>query len=541
MNDGRAASRLVACPRAQLPRLRFASADACAKKFNKTSRLIFALIIAVFAAARFWQLTAYGLFSDEVFSAETIHHSWHEMQRAIIADIVHPPLFYYLLKAWVTAGDSLLWMKLFPVLFSLLAIIPFVLLGCELKLRPLTINLALFLMAVNEYLVNYAQELRMYSLLLLLVTTSMWLFARLINAEGRALLVQLALFAANLLMVYTHYYGWLIVAGELLFLILRRRDRLWWFGGSIVLLVVGFFPWTFAVVEAAYDKGGLGPNLRWNTRPTATDFFQHYVTLNGPVYTSWRAYATVFSTVVFFAPILWWAWRCLREARPAKRSNQVESQPEATTEGRPCMNSGDVLLWLALLAVGPSLVAFTASYLIAQSVWGSRFLIVVAPAYLLLIAIAATTIELQVLRRVAVTLVAAWGALSGALQLTHRDKISWQPLVERMIQQTMKQSDDVQVYTRQGVVGTTVQYYLNQAGDGRLRVAYVDDFAEIDDAQFWIAFIRYGHDTGLRPDETFAGRGDALGEAIEARAPGHRVIFIPVRRDGNQREVPLSR
>src|SRR5690349_8740365 len=42
------------------------------------------LIVFLFAALRLWRLTADGLFSDEVFSAETVHLSWPDMQRAII-------------------------------------------------------------------------------------------------------------------------------------------------------------------------------------------------------------------------------------------------------------------------------------------------------------------------------------------------------------------------------------------------------------------------------------------------------------------------
>ena len=214
--------------------------------------------------------------------------------------------------------------------------------------------------------------------------------------------------------------------------------------------------------------------------------------------------------MIFFAPVLWRAWRLLKTER-------------------------NVLLWLALLAFLPSVVAFAASYLLAQSVWGSRFLIVVAPAYLLLVAVAATGVRPRRLRRIAVTLVAAWAALSGALQLTHRDRINWQPLVERMIQQETNSGERVPVYTRQGVTGTTIQYYLDRANEQRLNVRYVDDYGGIDEAHFWVAFIRYRHETGPLPSDTLAARGDALGEAIEADAPGHRVILIPVRRrEGGQ-------
>jgi Dolichyl-phosphate-mannose-protein mannosyltransferase len=525
MNDNLAAAPVIIDRRAERPRLEVAPANARTPAFSKSSRLVFTLIVLLFAALRLLKLTAYGLFSDEVFSAETVHRSWHDMQRAIVNDVVHPPLFYYLLKAWIIIGDSLLWMKLFPALFAVLAIIPFVLLGRELRLRAATINLALLLMAVNDYLISYAQELRMYSLLLLLVTASMWLFAKLVNAREPAINVQLALLATNLLLVYTHYYGWLIVACEMLFLIFKRRDRLASFGISVAALAAAFFPWAFAVIEAAYDKGGLGPNLKWNTRPTATDFFQHYVTLNGAVFNSWRAYATLFSTVIFFTPILYWARRCLMRSSSAHRGSDVESG-EAESH---------VFLWLALLAFLPSVIAFAASYLLKQSVWGNRFLIIVAPAYLLLIAIAATRLRPRQLRHLVITLMVVWAALSGALQLTHRDKINWQSLVARLIEQEANQSGGLRVYTRQGVVGTTLQYYLDRANEQRLRVRYVDDYDDINEAQFWIAFIRYRHDSGPSPLDLFAARGDQLGEAIEADAPGHKVIFIPVRRrDGNR-------
>jgi hypothetical protein len=384
-------------------------------------------------------------------------------------------------------------------------------------------------MAVNEYLVGYSQELRMYSLLMLLATVSMWLFAKMINADRRALVVQLVLWATNLLLVYTHYYGWLIVGGEFLFVVIKRRDRLAANAASTAALAAAFFPWVFAVMGAAFAKGGLGPNLKWNTRPTATDLFQHYVTLDGPVYTSWRAAATAVSTVIFLAPVLVWLWQCVKaKGNRQKAIGKSDKQPNWLATNVNEASDGSLLLWLALLAFLPAIVAFAASHLFAQSVWGSRFLIVVAPAYLLLIAVAVTRLPSRALQTVAITLVALSALMSGALQLTHRDKINWQPLVARMIQQETTPADAVHVYTRQGVVGVTTQYYLNHANDERFHVQYVDDYADIDDAHFWLAFIRYRYETGPLPVEWFAAHGDQLGEAIEADAPGHQVIFVPV-------------
>ena len=43
------------------------------------------------------------------------------------------------------------------------------------------VNLALLLLAVNGYLIKYAQEVRMYSLLFFLSLCSLWLFFRFFN------------------------------------------------------------------------------------------------------------------------------------------------------------------------------------------------------------------------------------------------------------------------------------------------------------------------------------------------------------------------
>jgi hypothetical protein len=51
-----------------------------------------------------------------------------DLLAAVAADAVHPPLFYLLLKIWIGWGTSLLWLRLFPTLISVVAIAPFLLL-----------------------------------------------------------------------------------------------------------------------------------------------------------------------------------------------------------------------------------------------------------------------------------------------------------------------------------------------------------------------------------------------------------------------------
>jgi uncharacterized membrane protein len=131
-------------------------------------------LAALYIAARLWRLTASCLWFDEIFSVHAARHTWRGLQHFAAADLIHPPLFYALLKVWVAiGGESLLWLRLFPALTSIAALVPFLLLARELRLGTKGTALALLLLASNGYLIKYAQELRMYSLLLLLTLTSL--------------------------------------------------------------------------------------------------------------------------------------------------------------------------------------------------------------------------------------------------------------------------------------------------------------------------------------------------------------------------------
>ncbi|MCM3901341.1 MAG: glycosyltransferase family 39 protein, partial [Pyrinomonadaceae bacterium] len=155
--------------------IQFDNVDSASPFSGYSSVPIFALIAGVFIGARLWGLTASCLWFDEVFSVHATRHEWMSLLGFVAADIVHPPLFYALLKVWISiGGESLLWLRLFPMLTSIAVIIPLFLLCRELHLGATAINLSLLLMAVNGYLIKYAQEVRMYSLLLFLTVCSLW-------------------------------------------------------------------------------------------------------------------------------------------------------------------------------------------------------------------------------------------------------------------------------------------------------------------------------------------------------------------------------
>ncbi|MDQ2935924.1 MAG: glycosyltransferase family 39 protein, partial [Acidobacteriota bacterium] len=217
---------------------------------RRSSLLLFAPVVVLFVAARLWRLAASCLWFDEIFSVHAARHSWRDMMHFVAADIIHPPVFYALLKMWISVGgESLLWLRLFPALVSIAAIVPFALLCRELKISSGVMTLALLLMAVNGYLIKYAQELRMYGLLFFFSLCSLWLFLKFLNSEAGSKKQLLALLAINLLLVYTHYGGWILVGLEATTLLLWRRSRLRSFLVSAAILVLLYLPWLYEVAK----------------------------------------------------------------------------------------------------------------------------------------------------------------------------------------------------------------------------------------------------------------------------------------------------
>src|ERR1044071_3160782 len=125
--------------------------------------IAFVLVAATYVAVRFWDLNATCLWFDEIFSVHAAEHSWNSILDFVVLDLIHPPLFYLILKMWIAVGgEGLFWLRSLPVLFSIVAIIPVLLLCRELRLGFWTTLLTFFLSAVNGSLIKYAQEVRMY-------------------------------------------------------------------------------------------------------------------------------------------------------------------------------------------------------------------------------------------------------------------------------------------------------------------------------------------------------------------------------------------
>ncbi|HSE20111.1 MAG TPA: glycosyltransferase family 39 protein, partial [Pyrinomonadaceae bacterium] len=478
---------------------------------NKTEYravLIFILIAAVFVALRFWRLTSYGLWFDETFSLHAARLGSTELLKFVARDIVHPPLFYVALKGWITiGGESLLWLKLFPLITSILSIIPFVLLSRELRLKTSELNLSFFLFAVNPFLIYYAQELRMYSLLLCLVLWSLTLFLYFLNRHSK---FPYLLLVVNLLLIYTHYFGWFVVFAEFCYVLVRRRDRLNYFLILVLALGACYVPWALVVREALIERRGLGENLNWLSRPGLSELVWYYATLNGNLL---LRRTTALGFVLFATPVVVWIYRRWQSDDDFKL---------------------DFLLTFAFL---PAALAFIASYVLPQSIWGERYLIVASVAYLILVSSAALRLPLTQLRTIAVVLMICWAGVSCYRNAMHaRDRINWYELAQTMTN-VEPHNSKVTVYTDAEFVASPIRFSLTSLGEQRFEVIAGNDMfgrptrdiledASNDD-HFWMAY-RPGEQSSQSPQEFLRARGCTIDSEFNVSALTQKVIYFPV-------------
>lgn len=493
--------------------------------------LHFAAVIVLYVALRLHNLTAYSLSGGEVFIMNGVRQGWRAMMDYIIADIVHPPLFYVLVKIWIAlGGDSILWLKLLPVLIAIATLIPLVMLCEALGLRANERNLALFLMGVNGYLIHYAQEFRMYILLLFWATCSYWLFVVFLRQESAKWRIVAALTAVNLLMVYSHYYGWLVVASEFLFLLLWTRSKTRTFFLSTLLVAALFGVWALPVTRAAVALGGLEPNLDWIPTPTLASLGRLYATFNGLLSPPGSKIAGI---LLFGLPVAVWIGRALSDK--GARDGADSTIPRL----------------LLLFTIAPVSGVWLLSHVLPVAVWIERYFVFVAVPYLILVSVAVFRLRPRWLANVAIGSIIVWSGVAGAYHLVSNrnawegadlgSRIPWEHLARQMSEAEPSDGRQIPLYALSthslGVeigywsVALPMEYYWKAQKEDRFEVVYSRDLRSLltlaDREHFWVLFFESSELSRDTLQSTLATQGFEVGESFHFGQFG-RVVLLPV-------------
>ncbi len=222
-----------------------------------------ALLTAVSLALRVGGLRS-GYWIDEGISVGIASHPLTDIPRALVQD-GSPPLYYLLLHVWMEiAGTGEAATRALSLLFALIAV-PVSFWAGSATFDRRAGALAAAGAAGCPFLTYYAQETRMYSLVVVLSLAACASFV-LAFVRGRPRHVPLLGLWLTLLL-YTHNWGLFLTGGmAVAWLALRRRGTVETKPGALLAaaIALAYLPWLPTVVSQALDTAA-----PWSSRPGA--------------------------------------------------------------------------------------------------------------------------------------------------------------------------------------------------------------------------------------------------------------------------------
>jgi len=360
-------------------------------------------ILALAVLVRVWNLDKESLWFDEWGSL------WGISQPTMCEGLAcqtqnndNVPLYFVLQYYWAQCvGHDYTLVRLLSITFGVLSVALLFCIGRALHSNAAGLMAAL-LLAISPFAIRYSQELRPYALVLFLSLLSMYAILHLLR-EDRVRWWAFAL-AANLLLMWTHLFGFWLILLQGVLLVLLRRDRMrriaLWTGAHVLLML------PILLLVLSWDTIGQPPlhrGPRWLF--LALFFMDTYHLLTMPRFGllgATPAYARplqpVLARIVDIAlPSAWmlaalclllllsFALRMALQARRAPRGGAGSAipKPQATL----------LLLWF----IGPGVMLLAFSHLVIPA-FQSRYIIYCLPALYLIVSISVLTWRARLLR-----------------------------------------------------------------------------------------------------------------------------------------------
>lgn len=423
--------------------------------------LLFLLALAVGTAIRFWNLGGPTLWVDEANAYLTAKESLPTILSRLETDS-SPPLYYFLLHNWSALfGSSEVALRSLSVIFGV-ATIALVFFLARTVFSSRVAVWASFIVATSPVHILYSQQVRMYSLLPLLATASVFLLVRSAQTYRKGYLAAYVVVTA--LALYTHNFAlWLLPAH--LVLLLWRGD-LW----------KRPVPWlvAFAAVALAY-----APWIPTLSRQVANP--DHYAWF-AEFWNAWGTFVPVLFTLDSFSPA--GAHLGFTSLEPRAHYGIIPLTFAAlallglwrnfrTKGGLRSLEAA----WVPVLLFVPALCALAFSALSTPNYVPGRVDQMLFPAFAILVALGLCALPFQPLRVVLGLGLCVIGLVrAGVLHPSYGSR--WLDGNDRDLARAISEEvgpDDVVVFT--SLTRAPVEYYLEREGKSPRMLSYPRDSA----------------------------------------------------------------
>lgn len=375
-----------------------------------------------------------SLWYDEAFSLGIVDRPFGDALWRIANWEVNQSPFYLLLAGWWRVGETEVFLRLLAGVSTVLAVPAIFALGRRIADARVG-AVAAVLLAVHPMAISWGQQLRAYSLVLLMVILATLLLLRAVeDRDAHAPAVAYGALAA--IATYSHFFAALVIASHGLWLLLQRPfpTRLAVTSAAVYGLLTAPLAWYLVTLEE--------DPLHWVSGRTGSAIVEVGRALTGGTRWSVLAYS------VAAALGLWAVGRSVRSSTGSDR-------------WRPALPA----IWLLAPVAG-----VTASTATVKPLLEPRFLIVVVPGLVLVAALGVRALRpraaLMVL--VALVLASAWGLRSWYEQPTHED---WRTAT-RVVVDSIGPDDPITIEPRGGKFA--VRYYEDRLDVADHRIVYPD-------------------------------------------------------------------
>ncbi len=189
-----------------------------------SNRIKISAIILIAFALRLYRLGEYDYWFDEILCV---------FQRNNISEILsgrildsNPPLYFLILNFWGRFSESEFWMRLPSVLFAIITIL-LVYSFTKKIIGDKSALAASFILAISPFHIYYSQEVKMYSLFILLSFISFSSLVMALEEGDKKYFISYSI--ATALALYTHYFAIYMLCVEagavILFLIFSKAEK----------------------------------------------------------------------------------------------------------------------------------------------------------------------------------------------------------------------------------------------------------------------------------------------------------------------------